>query len=224
MEINDRIEASLAQLRHVARDNGGNIRLAWTGGKDSTVALWLWREALVGTGNTPHAVSIDTGLKFPQVTAFRDRLASEWGVRLDVVRPKTNVDAYPVAQDPLTCCAALKVEPLFEYLIASGVDVLITGIRRDEHPSRSCREAAEQRSDPDHIQLNPLLEWTELDIWSFITGRGLPYCELYDQGYRSLGCVPCTASPGALPGGGERAGRSAGKERLLGTLTSLGYF
>ncbi|WP_027177336.1 phosphoadenosine phosphosulfate reductase family protein [Maridesulfovibrio hydrothermalis] len=198
------------------------IAVAWTGGKDSTVVLALLREVMKAKGlETPLALSIDTGVKFSEVMAFRDRLALEWGVEVKVIRPDVDIKLYPVAEDPVTCCADLKIKPLQKAIEDFEIDLLLTGIRRDEHPSRAGRKYLEVRNDPDHTLLNPILEWTEMDIWSFTTMHRIPHCELYDQGYRSLGCKPCTALAGS---GSEREGRSAGKEKNLELLTSLGYF
>jgi phosphoadenosine phosphosulfate reductase len=203
------------------------VAVAFTGGKDSTVALALWREALDIDGSTPlRAISIDTGLKFPQVMAFRDRLREDWNVDLFVARPEVDLAGYPVAQDKLACCRDLKVTPLLRALRSTGARLLITGIRRDEHPSRAERPYAElcpETADgPEHWRLNPILDWSEMDVWAHVTGESLPYCELYHEGYRSLGCIPCTRPAGAEES--ERAGRDPEKERQLGTLKSLGYF
>ncbi|MDC0336536.1 phosphoadenosine phosphosulfate reductase family protein, partial [Pseudodesulfovibrio sp.] len=113
-------------------------------------------------------------------------------------------------------------EPLKTAIRDTGVTYLLTGIRRDEHPDRANRELTEERDDPAHVMVNPILDWTETDIWAFHARYNLPHCELYDQGYRSLGCQPCTDKPGE--GEGERAGRDQGKEKSMKTLTSLGYF
>ncbi|WP_027723238.1 phosphoadenosine phosphosulfate reductase family protein [Maridesulfovibrio zosterae] len=199
-----------------------HIAVAWTGGKDSTVVLALWREVLKSREiDTPFAVSIDTGVKFPEVMSFRDRLAHEWGVEVKIIRPELDIADYPVAVDPVKCCSDLKIQPLQRAIEKFEIDLLITGIRRDEHPSRANRNYIEVRTDPDHTLFNPILEWTEMDIWSFITMHQIPHCELYNIGYRSLGCKPCTMLAG---GGNEREGRSAEKEKNLKLLTSLGYF
>lgn len=198
-----------------------HVAVAWTGGKDSTVVLALWREVLKSKQlDTPLALSIDTGVKFSEVMAFRDVLAAQWGVDVKILRPDVDLESYPVAEDPVKCCGDLKIKPLQNGIEKYEIDLLITGIRRDEHPSRAGRKYIEVRCDPDHTLLNPILEWTEMDIWSFITMHQIPHCELYDQGYRSLGCQPCTV----LGSSSEREGRSAGKEKNLELLTSLGYF
>ncbi|WP_319471588.1 phosphoadenosine phosphosulfate reductase family protein [uncultured Pseudodesulfovibrio sp.] len=199
------------------------VRVAWTGGKDSTVVLFIWKALLDHHGLGPvRAINLDTGCKFPEVLAFRDRLTREWGVDLHVARPGVELAGYPVAQDVMTCCHDLKVKPLKAAIRETGATHLLTGIRHDEHPDRAGREVREQRDDPPHILLNPLLDWTETDIWAFHARFNLPHCELYDQGYRSLGCVPCTSKSGV--GNGERSGRDQSKESVLESLTSLGYF
>ncbi len=202
--------------------------VAWTGGKDSTVLLHLWKLYLAELPEERRpelvALNIDTGCKFPEVIAFRDRLIEEWGLRCIVVRPEVALEGYPLAVDVTACCAALKIAPLARALAEHEVGVLFCGLRRDEHPGRAERKWLEEREQPHHWQCNPLLDWTELDVWAWIMDQGLPYCELYDQGYRSLGCRPCTAAPGSESGQGERGGRDQRKEAQLDALRSLGYF
>lgn len=204
------------------------IAVAWTGGKDSTVVLHLWKSYLELCGRIDFmhlvAINIDTGLKFPEIIAFRDMLAREWGVMLHVARPQVSLQGYPVARDPASCCAELKIAPLRSVLQNQGFEALLTGLRRDEHPERAGRKWLEQRENPKHLQCNPILEWSEMDVWSYIMDKGLGFCELYAQGYRSLGCMPCTAAPGQETGQGERGGRNQSKEAQLEQLRSLGYF
>ncbi|WP_414652924.1 phosphoadenosine phosphosulfate reductase family protein [Humidesulfovibrio sp.] len=203
------------------------VAVAYTGGKDSGVALALWCEALARSGKAgPRAISVDTGLKFPEVSGFRDRLCAEWGVELRIARPRVDLATYPVAQDKLSCCRDLKIEPLHRVIRETGVTALVTGLRRDEHASRAERPYAELKPatehGPEHWQVNVILDWTEMDVWAHLTGECLPYCELYHQGYRSLGCMPCTRM--AAEGEDERAGRDQDKERQLEALKALGYF
>ncbi len=206
---------SLTENRH--------IYVAWTGGKDSTVILYLWIKFLKKKSYTsrPEAVNLDTGHKFPEIIRFRDELASSWDIKVHVIRPDKDRDSYPVARDRIMCCTDLKIKPLKRAVRELKIKALITGIRNDEHPDRRSRKQVEEKSDPFYYQINPILHWTEMDIWAFTVQYGLPYCVLYDHGYTSLGCVPCTRKPVSQ---GERSGRDSTKEENLDVLRSLGYF
>lgn len=224
MTLNEKIQKSEELLIKVFEDaDPSYVRVAWTGGKDSTVVLFLWRAVLSHMGDeTLRAINLDTGVKFPEIINFRDKLVREWNIDLRVAKPRVDLKGYPVAGNPVTCCRDLKVEPLKKAIKETETTHLLTGIRRDEHPDRAERKAMEERNDPYHILVNPILDWTETDIWAFHARFDLPSCELYEKGYRSLGCRPCTAKPGQ--GEGERAGRDEAKEAAMETLTSLGYF
>ncbi len=220
--LETKIDAAHALLAQLLDEHGpGNVAVAWTGGKDSTVALNLWQGLLLERGQGQvRALSIDTGLKFPEITTFRDQWAKQWGLDLVIARPELDLSTYPVAKDKLACCAELKVKPLRNCIRTYGFTAVITGLRRDEHPSRKEREFLEARHDPQYVQANAILDFTEMDVWAYITSRGLPFCSLYAQGYRSLGCVPCTLKSDQS----ERSGRDSEKESQLEMLKSLGYF
>ena len=224
MTLEEKIEHTRNYLRRaLSMADSSRIAVAWTGGKDSTIALALWRETLGEQGpGSPSllALNLDTGLKFPEVLAFRDRIAADWDVSLSIIRPDVDLDAYPVAQDAVQCCTDLKIRPLQQAIAASGISLLLTGIRADEHPEREVSSWLEEKHDPGYTMIHPLIQWTEMDIWSFTLQHGLPYCALYDYGYRSLGCRPCTRPSDQ----DERSGRDQNKEDKLHVLRSLGYF
>ena len=224
MTLETKLDLTRQRLKEVLDQcDSTRIAVAWTGGKDSTVALWLWREVLLTQGATRDrvkALCIDTGLKFPETLTFRRNMAEQWAVQMHMARPGVDLTEYPVAKNPVQCCYDLKISPLNQVVRDEGIAILITGVRADEHPSRQGRPWQEKRSDPQYIMAHPLLHWTEMDIWSFTLQQGLPYCSLYDQGYRSLGCRPCT-QPSGLE---ERSGRDGRKEHNLQVLQSLGYF
>lgn len=224
--LQEKIETSYGCFEQILQENRlDQIQVAWTGGKDSTVVLYLWRRFLqqrAAQARFPlQAVNLDTGLKFFEVLRFRDELAKSWEVRLRVIEPEAAAKATgPDPGDPVNCCRRLKIQPLRKAVQDLGVSVLLTGIRHDEHPSRTGTAWREIRHDPDYIQVHPILHWTEMDVWAFHLAEDIPYCELYDQGYRSLGCRPCTHT--SLRG--ERSGRNQDKESRLELLRSLGYF
>ena len=202
------------------RHRADRVAVAFTGGKDSTLALFLWRQTLLEmhADASPLALNLDTGLKFPEILAFRDQLARNWGVRLHIARPQ---DARaPVALDKAACCRERKIEPLLAAIRELGLKLLITGIRADEHPSRAALPFLEQCAG--HDRLHPLLAFSEMDVWAAIQEHGLPWAPLYERGYRSLGCVPCTELP--REGGSERSGRAPQKEAVMADLRALGYF
>ena len=103
------------------------------------------------------------------------------------------------------CCGARKVEALD--LALAGVDAWITGIRREQSPTREDADTVEWDAVRGVWKVNPLAEWTSEDVWRYVSDHDLPYHPLHDRGYESIGCAPCT-----LPGNG-REGRWAGQEK-----------
>ena len=220
MTLSEKITLARARMTDVLERFGSGATVGWTGGKDSTVVLALWREVLgvQRPGASVRALNLDTGCKFPEVLAFRDQMAREWAVDLHIVRPEVEQDRYPLAVDPVACCGDLKIRPLNAAIARLAIPALLTGVRADENPDRADRPWLEDHGD--HVRVLPILEWTELDIWTFMVRENIPWCSLYDHGYRSLGCVPCTSRAGH----GERSGRDGRKEERMGQLRSLGYF
>ena len=119
----------------------------------------------------------------------------------------------------LTCCDVRKVRPLVKVL--HGLDAWVTGLRRDQWATRSNIRKIEL--DHDHgglVKVNPLADWTDEEVWDYIRDNDVPYHPLYDQGYQSIGCAPCTRPGGA---GRERALRPlvVGEERAEGVRHAL---
>lgn len=220
MLLAEKTASAKGRMREVLDRFGPGTTVGWTGGKDSTVVLALWREVLrEGAPGAPlRALNLDTGCKFPEVLAFRDQLAGEWDVEVHIIRPEVELDRYPLAVDPVACCGDLKIRPLNAAIARLAIPALLTGVRADENPDRAARPWLEDHGD--HFRALPILEWTELDIWTFMVREKIPWCTLYDHGYRSLGCVPCTVRSAR----GERSGRDSAKEERMGQLRSLGYF
>lgn len=216
----EKISLSCSRLAQIYNEYGSNVAVGWTGGKDSTVVLYLWRNFLaeVAPDMPVRAINVDTGCKFPEVLAFLDQWARAWNIDVQVARPDFDLSRYPLAADPISCCGDLKIKPLQAMISKLGIAALLTGVRADEHSDRAQRSWLEEYDD--HLRALPILEWTELDIWTFHVKNSIPWCSLYNQGYRSLGCVPCTSSSGK----GERSGRDSRKEAQMEQLRSLGYF
>ena len=155
----------------------------------------------------PHArvVTIDTGVLFPETLETWKRFEDRFGLRIDVEDASGAGGSVSSWTGPDHCCAADKVAALERAL--AGADAWITGIRREQGPTRAATELVEVDDRRGIAKYNPLALWTEQDLWRRIHERDLPYHPLHDEGYSSIGCAPCT-----LPGEG-RDGRWAGTEK-----------
>ena len=152
----------------------------------------------------PHVrvVTIDTGVLFEQTLATWRAFEEHFGVQIEVERALGT----PPWTGPEHCCGSAKVAALERAL--AGADAWITGLRREQGPTRVGTELVEVDAKRAGIaKYNPLALWTERDLWARIAERGLPYHPLHDEGYASVGCAPCTQ-----PGGG-RDGRWAGSAK-----------
>jgi len=147
----------------------------------------------------PRIVTIDTGVLFPETLATWRAFEERFAVRVEVE------DARGDWTGPEHCCSAAKVAALGRAL--AGADAWITGIRREQSPTRAGAQAFEHDEQRGLGKVNPLVAWSERDLWTRIHERELPYHPLHDQGYESIGCAPCTR-----PGAG-REGRWAGSEK-----------
>lgn len=145
---------------------------------------------------------LETGYHFPETLAYRDNIASDWGLNLINLEAKMSVPEQEAKfgilnqTAPDRCCKLRKVEPLFEGL--RNYDVWFTALRREQSPTRANLQAAEPFKLPSGKLLNkvsPLADWTNRDVWAYLTQYNIPALPLYDQGYTSVGCQPCTIRP-----------------------------
>jgi phosphoadenosine phosphosulfate reductase len=112
-------------------------------------------------------------------------------------------------RDPDRCCEIRKVEPLDGFM--RDFDAWITGVRRDQNFTRKAQETEEWDEQFGVVKVSPLAYWTEAEVWKYVTDHDLPYNDLLDHGYPSLGCLPCTRRPQA--GEDPRAGRWIGFDK-----------
>jgi phosphoadenosine phosphosulfate reductase len=156
--------------------------------------------------------TLDTGLLFPETYETWRQLEDRYGVKVEVyqgmslARQAAEHGEELWNSEPDTCCGIRKVEPLNEAL--SQVDAWVSGLRRDQSPSRRRTPKFHWDDKHDLWKANPLAGWTEKDVWNYIAEHDVPYNELHDRGYASVGCTHCT-----LPGSG-RAGRWAGTDKI----------
>ena len=159
---------------------------------------------------------IDTGYHFWETLMFRERIAEEWHLNIiDVYRDSRwdifahqNTRTLPL-EDPNLCCYLHKVQPMQKAL--KDYKVWISGIRRDQTKIRAQARILELQEDG-LLKINPLLNWTKEDVGHYMAGNNLPQHPLYEKGYRSVGCAPCTIAIGVNDD--ERAGRWAGRGKM----------
>jgi phosphoadenosine phosphosulfate reductase len=156
-------------------------------------------DELVRLAPDARVVTIDTGVLFAETLATWGAFEQRFGIRVEVA------DASGPWTGPEHCCGAAKVAALESAL--AGADAWITGIRREQSPTRATAQPVEWDEKRSMWKYNPLVEWTERDLWARIVERDLPYHPLHDQGFSSIGCAPCTQ-----PGSG-REGRWAGSDK-----------
>ena len=171
----------------------------------------------------PHVpvVFLDTGYHFAEVYEYRDRMASEWNMNLVNLLPEMTV-AEQESQfgilnqtDPTRCCGIRKVKPLFSEL--EKYDVWFTGLRREQAKSRAALKEVDDFPLPSGKlirKLSPLTEWTAKDVWTYAAKHDIPLVSLYDKGYTSIGCEPCTTLP--LDPNDPRSGRWGGQKLECG--------
>lgn len=156
---------------------------------------------------------LDTDFLFPETYATRDRIIQRYALKLaQVIQVQSRLTPDQQAAqhgpalwstEPDRCCQLRKVEPLTRVL--KGYDAWITGIRRDQSPTRANAGLIEWDSKFQLVKVNPLARWTWADVWTYIKVYDVPYNPLHDQNYPSIGCTHCTAP--VAPGEDPRAGR-----------------
>ncbi len=164
---------------------------------------------------------LDTGYHFAETYAYRDRMAAEWNLNLVNLRPRLSVAEqeqqfgilYESAPD--RCCGMRKVEPLFAGLQA--YDVWFTALRREQSPTRANLKAVDSFPLPGGkvlTKVSPLADWTARDVWAYLKEHGIPPLPLYERGFTSIGCEPCTTVP--VDPDNPRSGRWGGHKLECG--------
>jgi len=204
------LEGASAQevLEHLVEHFHPRLYVACSFQKEASVIM----DMLLKVEPEARFFTLDTGLLFPETYETWRQLEDRYGVKVEVyqgmslARQSAEHGDELWNSDPDSCCGIRKVEPLKEAL--SQVDAWVSGMRRDQSPSR--RQTPKFHWDDKHElwKANPLADWSEKDVWNYISEHDVPYNELHDRGYSSVGCTHCT-----LPGAG-RAGRWAGTDKI----------
>jgi len=157
---------------------------------------------------------LETFHHFPQTLAYRDEIAAKWNLNLiNLKAPEPSIGLWQTSTDD--CCARHKVGPLFGAL--EGYDTWFTGLRREQSPSRANLQHVEPftlTSGTPLRKVSPLAEWTMKDVWQYAKAHDIPLMPLYELGYSSIGCEPCTSLP--LDPSNPRSGRWQGQKLECG--------
>ncbi len=186
-----------ALLADAGRRHGDRLVLLCSFQKEESVLV----DAVSRVAPDTRLVTIDTGVLFEETLATWRAFEARFGVHVEVQDARRETRTW-TAQE---CCSAAKVRALEAAL--AGAEAWVTGIRREQGPTRTGALEVESDAKRGILKYNPLAGWTERDLWRTIHERDLPYHPLHDRGYASIGCEPCT-----LPGEG-REGRWAGTDR-----------
>jgi phosphoadenosine phosphosulfate reductase len=200
--------ATAEEVLRWATDTFGR-RLVVTSSMADAVIVDLVSRVAPGTD----VVFLDTGYHFAETLGTRDAVAATYPVNLITVTPVRSVpeqDAEHGARlhdrDPDLCCALRKVAPLETAL--EGYDAWVTGLRRDESPTRALTPVVGWDERRAKVKVNPIARWTEDDVQAYVVAHGVLVNPLLADGYASVGCAPCTRRVGT--GDDARAGRWAG--------------
>jgi len=160
--------------------------------------------------------TLDTGLLFPETYALWQRLEAHYRLTIRAVRPERTVPEQAAEfgdrlweREPERCCGLRKVLPLSSAL--APFEAWVSAIRRDQTRERAGVRIVEWDPTFGLVKVNPLALWSSADVWSAVRRNEVPFNALHEQGYPSIGCVPCT-SP-VLSGEDPRAGRWRGREK-----------
>ena len=146
-------------------------------------------------------ITLDTGRVFPETYDLLHRTVNRYGISIKSYYPDTtqveemvNTKGinlfYESIENRKLCCHVRKIVPLRRAL--QGMDAWITGLRREQSVTRTDLQIVEWDAANGLIKINPLLEWSEEQVWEFIHSNNIPYNKLHDQGFPSIGCQPCT--------------------------------
>lgn len=204
--------ASPEAILRYAVDTFPNITFACSFGAEDVVLVDMLQKISPSTD----IFYLDTDFHFQETYDTRDRMSNRYG--LEFVRvapqltPQEQADRYGEGLwgvNPNQCCDIRKVEPLTRVL--SGYEAWITGIRRDQAPTRANSKKIEYDNKFGLVKFNPIADWTSEDVWSYIRSNDIIYNPLHDSHYPSIGCLHCTRP--VMPGEDPRAGRWSGNDK-----------
>ncbi|HUU77325.1 MAG TPA: phosphoadenylyl-sulfate reductase [candidate division Zixibacteria bacterium] len=204
--ITDKIKQSEELIAMAIEKYGEKVEVACSFGKDSIVLLHL---ALKVKSDIP-VFTIMTPYKPKETFEYKDQMIKYYNLNIKEYMSKEQPDPDLPKTNPDKCCQIFKVEPTKEAV--KKLDAWICGLRNTEGRTRKDYQFVEEKDGL--VKINPILNWTELDVWRYIAINKIPVHPYYAKGFRSLGCEPCTTivSDEAL----ERDGRWIGTSKCGG--------
>ncbi len=207
LNFRQKVDRSLGLIREAWEEYGDRLTVANSLGKDS-VAVWhLAKQVAPEIGG----FVVTTRFKPAETVRFMHETVAVYP-ELAVYSSDEAIPHRLYETDPDACCDILKVEPTRRAINELGVECWVTGLRCTEGRTRTDFQEIEER-DRGLIKLNPILIWYEREVWQYLALYSVPVNPLYTEGYRSLGCSPCTR---ISQGADERAGRWAGTSKCGG--------
>ena len=197
-------------LRCLMNEFGEKIALSSSlGPEDQTLT-----NMMIKIDKNAHIFTLDTGRLFPETYSLLDKTNMYYGIKIRVYFPDFRKIEEMVSADGINlfydgiekrklCCRLRKLEPLSRAF--TGLDAWICGLRREQSVTRHNMQLVEWDETNSLIKINPLIDWTEKQVWDYIHEHHVPYSSLHNDGFPSIGCQPCTRAVNA--GDDARSGR-----------------
>lgn len=188
----------------------GKIALASSLGAEDQVLTDL----ILQIDKDTNIFTLDTGRLFPETYSLIDRTNIHYGIKITVYFPESSqVESmvkekginlfYESIENRKECCHIRKIEPLKRAL--NGLEIWICGLRREQSITRNDMQIVEWDASNNMLKLNPLINWSEQEVWDYLKKKHIPYNKLHDKNFPSIGCQPCTRA--VEPGNDVRSGR-----------------
>lgn len=197
-------------LEYFIKEYGNTAALSSSFGVEDQVLTHM----MLTLDKNANVFTLDTGRLHPETYSVMDATNLKYGVKVNVFFPNTQAvenlyktqginGFYESIENRKVCCYVRKIEPLRRAL--GDLDVWITGLRASQSVTRENLNVIEYDEINKVIKVNPLLDWSEKDVWDFVKENKVPYNKLHDEGFPSIGCAPCTRAVAA--GEDVRSGR-----------------
>jgi phosphoadenosine phosphosulfate reductase len=197
-------------LQYFVQDYGKKIAFSSSLGAEDQVLTHM----ICDIDKSTRIFTLDTGRMFPETYKLIEKTNSRYKIKIEIFFPDyTQVENmvrekginlfYESIENRKQCCHIRKIEPLKRAF--KGLDVWICGLRREQSVTRTANQMVEWDENNGLLKVNPLIDWSEKQVWDYIRKNNIPYNELHDKGFPSIGCQPCTRA--IKPGEDVRAGR-----------------